>query len=74
MERMICLGCNTSVEPTKSIEKDPDGKRWWLVTRCPRERCNYAGFPDSPQPYNKLTNSADKSDKRRNFWKGDHWE
>lgn len=73
MDSTVCGGCALRVEPIKAFEKDPDGKRWWLITRCPRERCAY-NIDIEPYDRPDLAGRKDGRNKRRGFWKGDHWE
>ncbi len=71
MDATICGGCGLRIEPTKVFEKDRDDKRWWLITRCPRERC---GYNIDIEPYEHPGNRKDERNRNRSFWKGDHWE
>jgi len=71
MERITCPGCQQNVDPLKLFEKSPATEKWWLITRCPRERC---GYNLDLAPYDKPGSDKDKSDGRRSFWKGDHWD
>lgn len=69
---VICDGCKRSVEPVKLFEESPKPpKQWWLISRCPFERC---GYNIDIEKYDKPGSDKDKKDKRRSFWKGDHWE
>lgn len=70
MDRVICLRCGRSVEPTKLFEQAPKSKQRWLISRCPFSRC---GFNIDIEKYDKPTSNKDKSDGGRLFWKGDHW-
>lgn len=69
MERMICLRCQRSVEPIKLFEKSPQSEQWWLITRCPNERCNF-NFDCEPH----IKPAKKSKDAGRAFWRGDHWE
>ena len=72
MDATICGGCGFRVEPVGEFEKDRDGKRWWLITRCPRERCRFnIDLELYERPIGDRKNARNE---RRNFWKGDHWE
>jgi len=41
MDSTVCPGCKLRVEPIRVFECDDRTKKWWRITRCPRERCNY---------------------------------
>lgn len=71
MDSTICGGCALRVEPIKVFKQDLDGKRWWLITQCPRERCE---FNIDIELCDKPGGRKDIRNKGRGFWKGDHWE
>lgn len=71
MDRTLCPRCRRSVEPLGAFEKDADGKRWWLITRCPFERCSYNL---DIELYDKPRGKETKADRRGYIWKVDHWE
>jgi len=35
----VCWKCQRSIEPLERREKDKKGKKIWLITFCPFERC-----------------------------------
>ena len=55
--QQICFKCKRSIEPLERREKDKKGKKTWLITYCPFERCaaNLDIVPTIPV---KLWNSA----------------
>lgn len=64
----LCPGCNLSVEPLKIFEKSPETLAWWVISRCPRERCAYN--LDLEQ-YSGPTGKEDAKDSRRYPWRGE---
>jgi len=41
MGNIICQGCQLHIEPIKVFERDLKTKKWWSITKCPRERCGF---------------------------------
>ncbi len=41
MDKMVCPGCNLSIEPIRIFEQSKKSKQWWRITKCPRERCGF---------------------------------
>lgn len=40
MQNVICYKCNRSVKPLERRETDKRGKKTWLISYCPYERCS----------------------------------
>jgi len=53
MYSLICWKCKRSVEPLERREKDKKGKKIWLITYCPYERCA-ANLDITEAPHIKL--------------------
>lgn len=62
-----CPGCGMAVEPVRAFERDPATRKWWRVSKCPRERC---GFNiDLDECDNPGRNAGPGTgDRRRNVW------
>lgn len=70
---IVCEGCKFRVEPVRHFEKSPRADKWWRITSCPRERCGFNIDIDAcDKPGGE--DSAHSKDRRRHFWKGDHWD
>ena len=57
MPNIICYKCKRSVEPLERREKDKRGKKTYLITYCPYERCS-ANLDIIPAPSIKIWNGA----------------
>lgn len=40
-KKMVCPGCNLSIEPIYVFDRSPKSKQPYLITKCPRERCGF---------------------------------
>lgn len=57
MPNIICWKCNRSIVPLERREKDKKGRKTWLITYCPNERCA-ANLDIVPAPDIKLWNGS----------------
>ena len=65
MDATVCKGCNLSIIPIRIFGQSKKSKQWWLITKCPRERCGFnidieqCGDPDRrPKPKKLETKDA----------------
>lgn len=40
-KKMVCPGCNLSIEPIYVYDRSPKTKKPYLILRCPKERCGF---------------------------------
>ena len=68
MGTIVCPGCNLSVTPIRVMEKAPNTKQWWRITKCPRERCKRN---IDVEKYDKFKHNSrpDEDDEGRSFWR-----
>lgn len=76
MDAMVCPGCQLRIEPIKVFERDTKSKKWWSITKCPRERCGRnIDIAECDKPGPKATKHSpnpkkpETGDDDRSYWR-----
>lgn len=70
MDAIVCQGCQLSVIPIRVFAQSKKSKQWWLITKCPRERCGFnIDLEQCGDPGHNT--KSETRDERRSFWNDD---
>lgn len=69
---VVCSGCGYRIEPIFVFERSPKTKKLYLITRCPKDSCNFnidieeSTDPPKRRPINK---KRDDGEGGKSFWR-----